>query len=178
MHPLHGACFHGSVNTARLLIQQGADVLALDDSESIPFAHACRNSHSKILEMFFTEFETHARIQEIITAVDVGRNTLLHLAVSSANVQIVELLLEKKADPTAKREDEQNPVHLCAKNDSVEILKKLLVAGGNINDLDGENETILHKAAAHNREHILEFVLHKKVEEPLKYSHFSLRKSL
>lgn len=166
MHPLHGASFHGSVDTARLLIQHGADVLALDDNESIPFAHACRNSHYSILEMFFTHFKTHPRIYEIITAVDADQNTLLHLAVSSGNIQIVELLLEKKADPAAKREDEQSPVHLCTKNDSVEILQKLLAAGGNLNDVDKENETILHKAASHNKEHILEYVLIKQVGNP------------
>lgn len=177
MHPLHGACFHGSVDTARLLIQHGADVLALDDSQSIPFAYACRNSHFDILEMFFTNFPTHLRIHEIIIAVDVYENTLLHLAVSSANVQIVELLLKKKADPTVKREDQQSPVHLCAKNDSVEVLKTLLAAGGNINDVDGENETILHKAAAYNRENILEYVLLKKVDT-LEYFYSSPMESL
>lgn len=167
MHPLHGASFHGSVDTARLLIQHGADVLALDDNESIPFDHACRNSHYPILEMFFTDFPNHPRIYDMMTVVDVYGNTLLHLAVSSGNIQIVDLLLEKKASPVAKRKDEQSPVHLCTKNDSVEILKKLIAAGGNLNDVDKENETILHKAASHNKEQILEYVLIKQVDLPI-----------
>ena len=169
MRPLHGASFHGSVDTARLLIEHGANILAVDETESIPFAHACRNSHYNIMEMFFDTFKQHPNINDIITAVDIEHNTLLHLAVISANLQIVELLLEKNADPSVKREDGQTAIHLCAKNDSVDILDKLINAGGNINELDSANETILHKAAAHNKEDVLKYVLSKQVN---KFCHF------
>lgn len=164
MRPLHGASFYGSVDIARLLIERGADVLAADETKSIPFAHACRHSHYNILEMFFTTFKQHSKINEIVTAVDIEHNSLLHLAVASANLQIVELLLAQKADPSAKREDEQTPIHLCAKNDSVEILETLVNAGSDINDIDNGNETILHKAAAHNKEHVLKYALAKQVK--------------
>ncbi|CAF3449980.1 unnamed protein product [Rotaria sp. Silwood1] len=159
MHPLHGACFYGSVDTACLLIEHDADVLAADGTGSIPFAHACRNAHYNILDMFFTRFNQHTYLNDIITATDAENNTLLHLAVASANVQIVELLLSKNAEPSAKRKDGQTPIHLCAKTDSVEILEKLIQAGGVINDLDNQQETILHKAALHNRENVLRYSL-------------------
>jgi ankyrin repeat protein len=164
MHPLHGACFYGSVDTARLLIEHDADILATDETQSIPFAYACRNSHYNILEMFFTIFPQHAKRNEIVQVFDTEHNTLLHLAVASANVPIVELLLSKNAQPSAKREDGQTAIHLCAKTDSVEILEKLINAGGDINDVDGENETILHKAAVHNKENVLRYVLSKQVK--------------
>jgi len=165
MRPLHGACFYGSVDTARLLIEHSADVLAADERESIPLAHACRNSHYKIFEMFFTVFNQHEKFDEIVNAIDSEHNTLLHLAVASANIQIVELLLSKNAEPSAKREDGQTSIHLCAKSDLVEILEKLINAGGDINDVDDENETILHKAAAHNKENVLRYVLSKQVKD-------------
>jgi ankyrin repeat protein len=114
--------------------------------------------------MFFTTFQQHANINDIVTAVDIEHNTLLHLAVASANLQIVELLLSKKANPSARREDQQTPIHLCAKNDSVEILERLVNAGSDINNIDNGNETILHKAAAHNREHVLRYALSKQVK--------------
>jgi len=164
MRPLHGASFYGSIDTARLLIEHGADVLAADETNSIPIAHACRNSHYNILEMFFTRFNQHEKLDEIINASDIEHNTLLHLAVASANVQIVELLLSKNAQPSVKRQDGQTPIHLCAKTDSVEILEKLINAGGNINDIDNENETILHKAAAHNKENVLKYALSHQVK--------------
>ncbi|CAF1140837.1 unnamed protein product, partial [Rotaria sordida] len=162
MHPLHGACFYGSVDTARLLIERGANVLAADETGSIPFAHACHNSHYNILDMFFTIFNQHEHLNNIITAADTEQNTLLHLAVASANVQIVELLLSKNADPSAKRTDGQTTIHLCSKTDSVEILEKLIAHGGDINDMDDENETILHKAATHNKENVLKYALTKQ----------------
>jgi ankyrin repeat protein len=164
MRPLHGASFYGSVDTARLLIEHDADVLAADETHSIPFAHACRNSHYNIFEMFFTVFNQHKNLDEIVNAIDIEHNTLLHLAVASANIQIIELLLSKNAQPSAKREDGQTSIHLCAKSDLVEILEKLINAGGNINDIDNENETILHKAAAHNKENVLKYVLSKQVK--------------
>ncbi len=164
MHPLHGASFYGSVDTAHLLIDKGADVLAADQTGSIPFAHACRNSHYNILETFFTKFNQHKKFYDVIQATDTEGNTLLHLAITSANVLIVDLLLSKNPQPSAKREDGQTPIHLCAKNDSVEILEKLIDAGGDINDSDNENETILHKAAAHNKENVLKYALSKQVK--------------
>jgi ankyrin repeat protein len=162
MRPLHGASFHGSIDTARLLIGHGADVLATDETGSIPFAHACRNSHCNILEMFFTVYNQHEKIDEVVKATDTEKNTLLHLAVASANVQIVELLLSKNVEPSAKRKDGQTAIHLCAKTDSVEILEKLINEGGDINDMDDENETILHKSAAHNKENVLKYALSKQ----------------
>jgi ankyrin repeat protein len=165
MRPLHGASFYGCVDTARLLIEHDADVLAADKTKSIPFAHACRHSHYNILEMFFNSFEQHPKINDIIKATDSESNTLLHLAVASANLQIVELLLSKNADPSAKRENQQTPIHLCAKNDSVEILERLINAQGDISDIDNGNETILHKAAAYNKEHVLRYALSKQVKQ-------------
>ncbi|CAF3400425.1 unnamed protein product [Rotaria socialis] len=162
MQPLHGACFYGSLDTARLLIEHGADLLATDGGGSIPVAHACRNSHYKILDMIFNTLNQHETISDIVKAADNDQNTLLHLAVASANVEIVDLLLSKHADPSAKRADGQTPIHLCAKTDSIEILEKLIQAGGDINDVDNENETILHKAATHNKENILAYVLLKQ----------------
>ena len=163
MHPLHSASFYGSVDTACWLIRHGADILAVDKTNSIPFAHACRNSHYRILEKFFTDFSQHEKANEVIEQKDAEGNTLLHLAVASANVQIVDLLLSKNADPSAKREDGQTPIHLCAKSDSVEILEKLVEAKGDINDADVGAETILHKAASHNKENVLRYVLSKQV---------------
>ena len=164
MRPLHGASSYGCVDTARLLIEHGADIIAADKTKSIPFAHACRHSHYNILEMFFNSFKDHPNINDVITAVDTESNTLLHLAVASANLEIVELLLSKNANPSAKREDQQTPIHLCAKNDSVEILERLVNAQSDISDVDNKNETILHKAAAHNKEHVLRYALSKQVK--------------
>jgi ankyrin repeat protein len=159
MRPLHGASFYGSVNTACLLIEHGADVLAPDETGSIPFAHACRNSHYDILEMFYRVFDHHEKVDEIVKSIDVDHNTLLHLAVASANVKIVDFLISKKADLSAKREDGQTAIHLCAKTDSVEILEKLIHDGAKIDDVDNENENILHKSAAHNKENVLKYAL-------------------
>ncbi|CAF0887601.1 unnamed protein product [Adineta ricciae] len=167
MHPLHSASFYGSVETAYLLFRHDADILAVDKTNSIPFAHACRNSHYGILEKFFTFFSQHEKANEVIEQKDAEGNTLLHLAVASANVQIVDLLLSKNADPSAKREDGQTPIHLCAKNDSVEILEKLVEAKGDINDVDVGAETILHKAASHNKENVLRYVLSKQTNTDL-----------
>lgn len=174
MRPLHGSSFYGSLDTARLLIERGANVLSIDETESIPFALACRNSHFKILEMFYDVFKQHEHSEEIVRAVDTERNTLLHLAVAAACVPLVDLLLSKQADPTAKRDDGQTPIHVCAKSDSVEILKKLIQAGGDINDVDKESETILHKAAAHNKENVLEYILSLQVHSLLDYSFITL----
>jgi len=163
MRPLHVACFYGSTDTASLLILNQADITAQDTNKSIPFAYACSNSHYDIIEMFYTNFAQHPNADEIIQLVDAEKNTLLHLAVASANEQTVQLLLNKNAQLTAKRKDGQTPIHLCAKTDSVDILKILIQARGVLDDVDNENETILHKASAHNKDNVLRYVLTQQV---------------
>ena len=116
------------------------------------------------MDMFFTKFNQHDKFDEVIKAVDYENNTLLHLAVVSANIPIVELLLSKNIDLSAKRDDGQTAIHLCSKTDSVEILDKLINAGGDINDIDSGNETILHKAATYNKENVLKYALLKQVK--------------
>jgi ankyrin repeat protein len=165
---LHSSCFYGSMETTRLLLGRGADILAKDATNSIPFAHACRNSHSDILKMFFREYDQHTNRDAIVHETDTEGNTLLHLAVSSANMPIVELLLNKGANPSAARHDEQTAVHLCARNDSLEILEKLIEAGADINASDQEKETVLHKAATHNNEIMLKYILTKQVSENIR----------
>lgn len=169
MTVLHTASFYGSIETARMLIEYGSDVLAADKSDSIPFAHASRNGHFSILEMFFRQFENHPQMIDIMNAIDIEGNTLLHLAVAAGNASMVELLLSKGSDPLRKREDGQSPVHLCTKTDSSDILDLLLQAGANINDTDKYEETIVHKCAAQNKENLLRYVLSKEVNFYLVY---------
>ncbi len=49
--PLHQACISGNVSAARLLIENGADMNAVDYHGRTPLHHAIRNEHLAVVQL-------------------------------------------------------------------------------------------------------------------------------
>ena len=91
--PLHMAAAYGEAECAKLLIEWGAEMNALDVDGRSPLFFASVNGHfnalATLLEMGFAEL-------------DIGDNrgdTALHAAASKGNQPCLNLLLENAADP-------------------------------------------------------------------------------
>ena len=77
--------------------------------------------------------------------------TPLHLACSGPYKTIVELLLQAKANPNAKTNDNVSPLHIIAGfSDQKKILSLLLEKGALHNVKDDDGDTPLHVAASNN----------------------------
>ena len=57
-------------------------------------------------------------------------NTLLHLAVQTDTLEVVELLLSLGANPSIKNSRNETPAHTAARSGNLEILKYLVENGG------------------------------------------------
>ncbi len=95
----------------------------------------------------------------------------LHLALSRGYQEIIELLLEKGADPNAKAGDEgTTPMHIAATTNNQELVELLIKKGGNVNAVDANGATPIMKAVSWgpNNEGIVEyFILEKKADPNL-----------
>jgi ankyrin repeat protein len=66
----------------------------------------------------------------------VSRRTSLHFAAEAGNVEMVNLLLESKANPNAKDRTGKTPITLAAERGKAEALAALVKGGGNVNERD------------------------------------------
>jgi len=96
--PLHYAAWANSVESARLLLERGADVRAVertDDLEPLHLAAAHKNGTELAALLLAYKADINAR------KLTDGKAPL-HVAVSAQNVDMIRLLLQRGADVTLK----------------------------------------------------------------------------
>ena len=86
--------------------------------------------------------------ERVREACDSKGNRPLHLACESNSANIVKLLIEMRADTTAKNDMDEIPLHITARKGNVQI-GRLLVDGAKIKDSRSFNS--LHIAAYYNQ---------------------------
>ncbi|MFZ5953133.1 MAG: ankyrin repeat domain-containing protein, partial [Candidatus Rifleibacteriota bacterium] len=72
----------------------------------------------------------------------------LHLAVLQENHEMIELLLQKEAEPDCTNDYNRTPLHYAAMKGNLKIVKQLNEAGANIHAVDARGSTPLHEAAS------------------------------
>ena len=102
-------------------------------TEAKPLFKLCREGKLKELKGLITFLEKRGSLLTVINHPDssdeVG-NTLLHLAVKSESLEIVDLLLTLGANPSIKNAKSETPAHAAARVGNLEILKFLVENGG------------------------------------------------
>lgn len=117
--PLHWAASSGSVDIARYLIDQKADVNLIDSSGWTPLHIAASAGQLEV-------------VQELIGAgADVSRKndkgiTPLHYAASKSHIDIGKLLISRGADINARDNANQVPLHRAATTGSVGFIRLLV----------------------------------------------------
>lgn len=79
-------------------------------------------------------------------AQDWNGTTILHVAVSSNNLEIVKLLLSAKADVQRANNQGRTALHLASRSGNAEITKQLIDAGSDVNATTNDCRTALHTA--------------------------------
>jgi ankyrin repeat protein len=87
----------------------------------------------------------------------------LHIAVQAGNIEIVSLLLEAGADPSAECDmADHRPIHLAAMKNDLQMMKLLLVHGARVDHQffrDGNKCSALHYACAEGKLEMIELLL-------------------
>ena len=103
--PLHLACWHGNVDTVRLLLDHGAED-SLSHEGLTAFHRACMNGHIYVVRLFIQRgADIHVKVRFDYTA--------LHMACIEGHEDIVWLLLTHGADSLAKNKMGTTPMDIA-----------------------------------------------------------------
>lgn len=105
---LHLACFGDHLEVAQLLLKSGANVAAVDWFKRTPLHDACMKSDSS-LKMVRLLLDNGADTE----TKDNDGWTPLHFACEKLNLEIIRLLLQRKANIDAQKLNWRNSIVLC-----------------------------------------------------------------
>jgi ankyrin repeat protein len=94
----------------------------------------------------------------LINKVNKGNITVLFLAIVKQDTKMIKLLLENGANPNYSAQG-LSLFHVAIQSENTEIIKQLLLAGVDINQLNEAGETALYAATVDNQKKIFDFLL-------------------
>ena len=150
---LHEVAIRGYVDTARLLISHGADLLDSNKGKNTPFHLAVAYNN---LPMARTLLDYG---KEQVNVLCRGSWTALHSAADLGNLEMVKLVLEAGALADAFNVRRMTPLHLAARRGHLEIVQRLAQAGANIEAQGYDRLTPLDLAAQGGFHIVVEFLL-------------------
>ncbi|NXG20623.1 PP16A phosphatase, partial [Grallaria varia] len=152
--PLHAAATCGHLHLVQLLVQRGADLLAVNSDGNMPYDLCEDEATLDFLESAMAERGiTQERIEEARAATErsmmreirelarVGADldaprghgaTLLHVAAANGYLEAAELLLEHRAGTECRDEDGWQPLHAAACWGQVQLVELLVAHGADL----------------------------------------------
>ncbi|KAI0885990.1 uncharacterized protein GGS22DRAFT_179033 [Annulohypoxylon maeteangense] len=145
-----------TLETLKLLLSNGANLEVKDQIGRTPLLWAATNGNVELARVLL---ENYARL-------DVTNNrgrTALHLAAEGSHKEqseeMVRLLLDHEADPSAVSDGGWTPLHNAAQSGYAPIVALLLETGANVNAVLSNGMTPLHWAAFNGCEEVVQLIL-------------------
>jgi len=137
--PLHVAVENERTDYIPLLIKKGADVFASDTGGKTPFDLSLPKGEAVLKGMIS---------ESTVNASDNGGNTQLHVAVQAgSDTRVINLILDRKADPNTLNKSGDTALHLAISKNSKEIGELLIARGSNIFLTNAAGQSALYLAA-------------------------------
>ncbi len=130
--PLHLAAKNGKLDDVQALLAAGYKVDSRDTWNITPLMVASENGHSDIVRALVSA-GANVNAKSKSSALEYGRFSCLHLAVSNAQNEVVRLLLGFGADPNSLDNAHSTPLDAAVAKSNVEVVRMLLDAGANPN---------------------------------------------
>ena len=139
--PIHAAAKTGSIRKLKILIENGADFNAVDaDGNSIShYASNCKNGRPLMKYLAESGFDLDVQNKKKITP--------MIYAVICDNQNVLEYLIDEKVGINNRDQEGNTPLHTYSWRGEIEIVKKLLANGADVNAKNFEGKTALHIAA-------------------------------
>ena len=146
--------------TVEQFIKYDSKLLEEPDADGRNALHlACLQGHLNVVHVLSEHMS-----EEVLEACDNQMNRPLHVACESNSADIVKLLVEMKADTTARNHKDEWALHIAARKGNVQI-GELLVTEVDLAEMkDAEGCNPLHNAAYHNQEEMIRFFCKRYVK--------------
>lgn len=191
--PLHIACAWNMQEVVQTLLEHHADINAQDAEGRTPLHIAIINQHESITNLLIGQQHLDLKLRDkygqnaFATAMSTKNNkaatiilgrephaaekydpkgrTFLHLAILKSDIESVLFLLSVHVNIHSRVQDSSKftPLHLAVQVGSEMIVRNLLLADANINDLTVQNQTALHIAAAHDHHQLCQILLENNI---------------
>nr|XP_029732091.1 uncharacterized protein LOC115268182 [Aedes albopictus] len=184
---IHCAAQEGMIKKVRKLIDDGANVNALNLNELTALHLSSSAGHSLVVELLLengasvNNVEIHGwtplhfacqndRKEVVLTLIKNGANiesldndycTALHISALQGHCNIVDALLKKGANVNVVGKNGMTPLFSACQNGHKDVVQTLLKKGANINALSHSKWTALHKSASEGHCDIVNLLLNK-----------------
>ncbi len=160
--PLHYAASSGHIDIVNHLVTNGANPDVANNNSELPLHLAVRHRHLEIVK-FLTP-----KMKKDIDATDNQGRTALFYAAGSRNTEILDYLLQQKANPNTHDKNGLLPLHYAARSGSLENMEKLLgllKKPDTINAKDNQGRTVLSWSIESRDKNSVDFLLQKKADK-------------
>jgi ankyrin repeat protein len=139
------------------LINKGANPNIYDKRGQSPLHLAVEENGNEIIDLLLA----HDKVN--VDHADEDGETALHFAASESNVNAVQKLIEKGANPNIFDKNKMSPLHIAAMQRDVNPIIDLLLAHPKVkvDDVDGKGHTALHLAASESNVNAVQKLIEK-----------------
>ncbi|KAG6901444.1 hypothetical protein C0995_011957 [Termitomyces sp. Mi166 len=137
---LHLSAGNGHLATVKWLIENGAQLDAINNNNATPLLRAARFGELEIVKLLASKG------QDINTRAK-DENTPLHVSAENGHLATVQWLVENGAQMNARNENKGTPLLSAAWFGRLEIIKFLASKGQDVNARDNSQNTALHLSA-------------------------------
>lgn len=147
--PLIIAVGNSYIDTAKILIENGADVNAVDIEGWSALSYAVNNGDIEIAKLLL---ENKAKIKdELLIAIK--------SPIVESSINIMKLLIDNKANINYADENGFNPLNITIESGDMELTKFLITNGANVNSLMQDGVSLIGYAIAQNNMDLLQMLI-------------------
>ncbi|XP_042320382.1 LOW QUALITY PROTEIN: transient receptor potential cation channel subfamily A member 1 [Sceloporus undulatus] len=162
--PILVACYKDNSEALRLLIENGGKICKANSIGCMPVHAAAFSGAKTCMEILIKRGEELGYSPENhINFTNNGKCTPLHLAVQSGDLEMIKMCLEYGAQIDMKQNDKCTALHFAATQGATAILKLMMSSYSGdepiIDALDGNKETLLHRAALFDHYELAEYLI-------------------
>ena len=147
--PLIIAVGNSYIDTAKILIENGANINAVDFEGWSALSYAVNNGDIEIAKLLF---ENKAKIKdELLIAIK--------SPIVESRIDMIKLLIDNKANINYADENGFNPLNIAIESGDMELTKFLITNGANVNSLMQDEVSLIGYAIAQNNMDLLQILI-------------------